>query len=323
VYETEFRMIDRDGGVRWFLSRGSCLPGHGPAAHLTGTCTDITERKTSERALAEMQAELTRVSRLTALGEFAASLSHEVRQPLTSIIINAKAALRWLGDMTPNLAEIRGALLDVVDAGNWASELITRNRELFKQHTVQKEPLDMHDIVRDVTVLAHTRLQDCRVVLTTSFAPGLPTVYGDRVELQQVLLNLIANSIDATTAVDPGSRHIDVSTSLTPTGLVKVCVRDNGVGLDGVDMQRLFSLSYTTKPNGSGIGLSLCRAIVEAHGGRLWAEQNTDAGASFSFTVPVHSPVDASAEAEMPASGYIGTHRQADGLISTTTPQAQ
>jgi signal transduction histidine kinase len=252
----------------------------------------------SERALAEMQAELTRVSRLTALGEFAASLAHEVRQPLTSIVINAKASLRWLGDVTPNLAEVRGALLDVVDAGNWASELIKRNRELFKQHTVTKEPLDVHDVVRDVTVLAQTRLQDCRVVLTTAFAPGLPLVIGDRIELQQVLLNLLVNSIDATQGVEPGARRIEVSTTLLPTGLVKVCVSDNGVGLDGVDMRKMFSLSYTTKPNGTGIGLSLSRSIVEAHGGRLWAEPNLDAGASFSFTVPVYVTAEDQASLE-------------------------
>jgi PAS domain S-box-containing protein len=287
-YEMEFRMVHRDSGVRWFLSRGSYLRRNGRAAHLTGTYTDITERKMSERALAEMQAELTRVSRLTALGEFAASLAHEVRQPLTSIVINAKASLRWLGEVTPNLTEIRGALLDVVDAGNWASELIKRNRELFKHHTVKKEPLDIHDVVRDVAVLVQARLQDCRVALTTSFASGLPLVNGDRIELQQVLLNLIVNGIEATQGVDPGARRIEVSSTLLPTGLAKICVKDNGVGLDGVDMHKMFSLSYTTKPHGTGIGLSLSRSIVEAHGGRLWAEPNLNAGATFSFTVPVY-----------------------------------
>ena len=202
--------------------------------------------------------------------------------------MNATASLRWLGDPTPNLTEIRGALLDVMDAGNWASELIQRNRELFKQHTVRKEPLDIHDVVRDVAVLAQTRLQDRRVVLTTSLASGLPAVVGDRIELQQVLLNLIVNSIDATESIDPGARRIDVATTLIPTGVVKVSVRDNGVGLDGVDVRQMFSLSYTTKANGTGIGLSLSRSIVEAHGGTLWAEPNADGGATFSFTVPVH-----------------------------------
>jgi PAS domain S-box-containing protein len=287
-YEAEFRMVHRDGGVRWFLSRAYYVHGNGGPAHITGTYIDITDRKASERALGEMQTELTRVSRLSALGEFAASLSHEVRQPLSSIVMNAKASLRWLGDTAPNLTEIRAALTDMLEAGNWANELIQRNRELFKQHTVRKEPLDIHDVVRDVAVLAQTRLQDRRVVLTTSLAPELPAVAGDRIELQQVLLNLIVNSIDATESVDPGSRRIHVATTLMPTGLVKVCVRDNGVGLDGVDMRRMFLLSYTTKANGTGIGLSLSRSIVEAHGGLLWAEPNTDAGATFSFTVPVH-----------------------------------
>jgi PAS domain S-box-containing protein len=303
-YEVEFRLVHRAGGVRWFLSRGSYVRRNGGPAHLTGTYIDITERKASERALGEMQTELTRVSRLTALGEFAASLSHEVRQPLSSIVMNAKASLRWLADATPNLGEVRSALLDVVEAGNWASELIQRNRELFKHHTVRKEPVDIHDVVRDVAALAQMRLQDRRAVLTTSFVPGLPAVIGDRIELQQVLLNLIANAIDAIESVDPGSRRIDVATMLVPNGLVQVCVRDNGIGLDGVDLQRMFSLSYTTKASGTGIGLSLSRSIVEAHGGTLWAQQNADRGATFSFTIPVHRASDESTSATASPSAH-------------------
>jgi len=296
--EVEFRMVHRDGGIRWFLSRASYVRRNGGPAYLSGTYIDITDRKASERKLGEMQAELTRVSRLTALGEFAAALSHEIRQPLASIIVNAKASLRLLGSPSPDLTEIREALLDVADAGHWANEVIQRNRQLFKQHTVQKEPLNIHGVIHEVAVLAETQLQDRRVVLTTPSASALPAVNGDRIELQQVLLNLIVNGIDATESVDPGTRRIVVSTTLLPEGLVKVSVSDNGVGLDGVDMQQMFSLSYTTKATGSGIGLSLSRSIVEAHGGTLWAEPNQDAGATFSFTVPVYrAPVEEAATA--------------------------
>ena len=286
--EVEFRMVHRDGGIRWFLSRGSYVRRNGGPAYLTGTYIDITDRKASERKLGEMQAELTRVSRLTALGEFAAALSHEIRQPLASIVTNAKASLRLLGSPSPDLTEIREALLDVADAGNWANEVIQRNRQLFKQRTVQKEPVDIHDVIHEVAVLAGTQLQNRRIVLTTDSASPLPAVIGDRIELQQVLLNLIVNGIDATESVAPGPRRIVVSTMLVAEGLVKVSVSDNGVGLDGVDTQQMFSLSYTTKADGSGIGLSLSRSIVEAHGGTLWAEPNQDAGATFSFTVPVY-----------------------------------
>jgi PAS domain S-box-containing protein len=288
--EVEFRMVHRDGGIRWFLSRGSRVRRNGGPAYLTGTYIDITDRKASERKLGEMQVELTRVSRLTALGEFAAALSHEIRQPLASIVTNAKASLRLLGSPAPDLTEIREALLDVADAGNWANEVIQRNRQLFRQRTVQKEPVDVHAVIHEVAVLAETQLQNRRTVLTTDSASPLPAVIGDRIELQQVLLNLIVNGIDATESVDPGPRRIVVSTELVAEGLVKVSVSDNGVGLDGVDMQQMFSLSYTTKANGSGIGLSLSRSIVEAHGGTLWAEPNQDAGATFSFTVPVYRP---------------------------------
>jgi PAS domain S-box-containing protein len=288
--EVEFRMVHRDGGIRWFLSRGSRVRRNGGPAYLTGTYIDITDRKASERKLGEMRVELTRVSRLTALGEFAAALSHEIRQPLASIVTNAKASLRLLGSPAPDLTEIREALLDVADAGNWANEVIQRNRQLFRQRTVQKEPVDVHAVIHEVAVLAETQLQNRRTVLTTDSASPLPAVIGDRIELQQVLLNLIVNGIDATESVDPGPRRIVVSTELVAEGLVKVSVSDNGVGLDGVDMQQMFSLSYTTKANGSGIGLSLSRSIVEAHGGTLWAEPNQDAGATFSFTVPVYRP---------------------------------
>jgi PAS domain S-box-containing protein len=289
-YEVEHRMVHRDGSLRWFLARGSAVRKDGRPVRVVGTDTDITARKKSEQDLHEAQADLSRVSRLTALGEFAASIAHEVRQPLTAILMNAKTCLRWIGDATPDLNEIRAALLDVVDAGRRADEVIRRNRELFKHQTVQKAPLDINEVISDVTVLARTRLHGSDVILSTSLAGNLPPVNGDRVELQQVLLNLVANSIDALEMVDPGSRSIEVSSSLTD-GVVKVSVRDTGVGLDGVDVQRMFTLSYTTKPSGTGVGLAVSRSIVEAHGGQLWAEQNASGGATFSFTVSTH-PTD-------------------------------
>jgi PAS domain S-box-containing protein len=291
-YEMEFRLLHRDGGTRWILSRGSQMRGSGDARHLTGTYIDITDRKLSERALAEAQAELTRVSRLTALGEFAATIAHEVRQPLTSIVMNARTCLRWLSSPAPDFTEIRAALSDVVDAGGRANELIQRNQQLFKQRTVEKEPLDIHDVIREVVVLAAARFQASQISLVLSFAPELPGVVGDRLELQQVIFNLLLNSIDATESVAAGQRRIEVSTSHLPIGMVQISVSDNGIGLDGVDTQRMFSLFYTTKANGTGIGLSLSRSIVEAHGGQLWAETNPYGGATFTFTVPVSSPID-------------------------------
>jgi signal transduction histidine kinase len=157
---------------------------------------------------------------------------------------------------------------------------------------VEKEPLDIHDVIREVVVLAAARFQASQISLVLSFAPELPGVVGDRLELQQVIFNLLLNSIDATESVAAGQRRIEVSTSHLPIGMVQISVSDNGIGLDGVDTQRMFSLFYTTKANGTGIGLSLSRSIVEAHGGQLWAETNPYGGATFTFTVPVSSPID-------------------------------
>jgi PAS domain S-box-containing protein len=252
---------------------------------------DITERKRSEHALSQTQADLSRVSRLTALGEFAASIAHEVRQPLTVVLMNAKTCLRWIATARVDLAQVQAALTDIVDAGQRAEDVISRNRELFKDHTVQKVPVNLNTIIYETVVLARQRLQVNRVALTTSLADDLPLVNADRVELQQVLLNLISNSIDAMDPVEPGSRQIVISTSTAPDGMLRVAVSDNGVGLDGVDMRRMFTLSYTTKPRGTGVGLSISRAIVEAHGGQLWAEPNDGAGAIFLFTIPAHSAI--------------------------------
>jgi PAS domain S-box-containing protein len=287
-YEFEHRMLHRDGSIRWFLTRGSAVRRDGRTVRIVGTQTDITERKKSEQALLEAQADLSRLARLTALGEFAASIAHEVRQPLTAILMNAKTGLRWLLASPPDLTEVRAALSDVVEAGQRADEIIRRNRELFRHQAVQKAALDVNGVISEVVILARARLQASQVALTTSLAPHLPPVNGDRVELQQVLLNLIANSIDAMEGAAPGSRVIEISSCLTHGAVVKVSVRDAGVGLGAVDTQRMFALSYTTKPTGSGVGLSISRAIVEAHGGQLWAEQNAGQGATFSFTIPLH-----------------------------------
>jgi signal transduction histidine kinase len=250
---------------------------------------DVTQRKRSERALIEAQADLSRLSRLTAIGEFTASIAHEIRQPLTVILLNARTCLRWLAGTSPDLSEVKAALTDVVDAGQRANEIIRRNRELFKHHTVQTAPLDLIAVIADVEALAKSRLAAAHVTLITSVPPDVPAVHGDRVELQQVLLNLIGNSIEAIDGQTATPRLIEISSQLEPDGHVRVSVRDTGVGLDGVDRARMFELSYTTKASGSGVGLAISRSIIEAHGGQLWAEATTGRGATFSFTLPAHS----------------------------------
>jgi signal transduction histidine kinase len=241
------------------------------------------ELRESHEQMSVAQAELDRVSRLTAMGEFAAALAHELLQPLTAILLNAKTALQRLPDAVPGAEEIRAALRGVVEAGERAAEVTRRNRELFRYRTVRTAPVDINGVIEESRTLAARRLSDSGVHVATALATNLPPVRGDRVELQQVILNLIANAIDATEA-RPAAR-VWIRSYEEADG-IRVEVGDNGVGLGRVDTGRMFSLSYTTKPNGTGVGLSVSRAIVDAHGGRIWAEPNDDGGASFYFTLP-------------------------------------
>ena len=194
--------------------------------------------------------------------------------------------LQWLAGTSPDLTEIRAALLDVVDASDRAGEIIDRNRELFRDRTVQKAPLDINGIIREVVAMAGSRLENRGCALATSLDGRLPPVLGDRVQLQQVLWNLLVNSIDAVEGNEPGSRRIQISSLVAADDAVEVRVRDNGVGLNAVDTRSMFQPAYTTKPNGMGMGLSISRSIIEAHGGQLWAEQNTDGGATFFLMLP-------------------------------------
>jgi PAS domain S-box-containing protein len=259
--------------------------------HVLAVVRDITERRRAEDALHGAQAELRRASRLSSLGEFAATIAHELRQPLTAIIMSARSCLRGIGRENPDVEDIRAGLLDVVEASLRADEVIRRNRRLFRDRAVETVPLDINGVIREAIVLAAPRLTESDVGLATTLADDLPTVAGDRIELQQVLLNLIANAIEAMDAIDAPSRRIQVFSSRDDDGSVRVAVTDNGRGLGDVNVQQMFTLSYTTKATGTGVGLSISRSIIEAHGGRLWAEENTSVGTTFSFTVPIPTTV--------------------------------
>lgn len=227
--------------------------------------------------------ELDRVSRLTAMGEFAAALAHETIQPITAMIIEAKTSLRALPASGPGIEDARIGLQNIVESGQRAAQMIQRNRELFRHRTVRSVPLEVNEVIGEARALASRRLNDSNVSIEMTLARNLPAVPADRVELQQVLLNLIANAIDAVESCP--SRKVWVRTSQVDDA-VRIEVGDNGIGLAEVDTRRMFSLSYTTKPNGTGVGLSVSRAIVDAHGGRIWAEPNHEGGASFFFTLP-------------------------------------
>jgi PAS domain S-box-containing protein len=310
-FESEHRMVHRDGSIRWFLTRGSAVRGaEGRVTRLTGTDTDITERKRAEANLEETRHELARVARVTSLAQCAASIAHELSQPLASIQLNSKACLRWLGGSGVSTDELHGALLDIAEAATLANGVITRDREQFRNHTVEKEVLNLNDIVHEVASLVRTRLQQSHVTLEVKLANNLPHVRGDRVELQQVLLNMILNGIEAMESVDPRSRRITVETRLTSERHdvaqaehehhVQTTVRDTGTGIPEADVDRLFTPFYTTKPRGTGIGLSISRFIVETHGGRIWAEPRDGLGATFCFTVPA-AAAEATGEDRGPA----------------------
>ncbi|HET7617902.1 MAG TPA: ATP-binding protein [Vicinamibacterales bacterium] len=285
LYEVEHRMVHRDGSVRWFLARGSVIrASDGRAIRMVGTDTDITERKQAELRLQETHHELARVSRLTALGQFAASIAHEVSQPLGSILMDARACLRMLDRPDLPVDEIATVIRDIADAGTRAREIMRRNRELFVNRSIQKAPVDVNAVVRDVVEQIRSRCANAHIRVTLSLR-DVGLVMGDRVELQQVLLNLLLNAADALDAVQGRRRTIEIGSSAAD-GAVRIAVRDNGVGLAAVDLARLFTPAYTTKPSGGGVGLSISRSIVEAHGGTLSAEPNHPHGSVFSVTIP-------------------------------------
>jgi C4-dicarboxylate-specific signal transduction histidine kinase len=240
----------------------------------------------ASEALREAQAELAHVNRVTTMGQLGASIAHELNQPLTAAVTNAHAALRWLGLQPANLAEAREALASIVDDGKRAGDVIERMRALIKKAPPRKDGLDINEVILGVCALTRGELAKNGVSLQTQLADGLPLTQGDRVQLQQVMLNLIMNAIEAMSAVSHGSRELLIGTSTDASGAVRITVQDSGPGLNPETFDRLFDPFYTTKANGMGMGLSICRSIVEAHDGRIWASPTAGSGSTFHFILP-------------------------------------
>jgi two-component system sensor kinase FixL len=219
------------------------------------------------------------------MGELAASLAHELNQPLAAILSNAQAARRFLAMAEPDLEEVREALADIIEDDRRAGRVIRGLRALLKKGDVEAEPLDVNSLVREVVALTHSDAVVRNIEIRLELASDLPPVHGDRVRLQQVLLNLMLNGAEAMEHIEAEARELIVQTARDEAGVL-VSVRDAGVGLDEHNIDRIFDTFFTTKPGGLGMGLAICRSIVEAHGGRLWATANTDRGATFQFTLP-------------------------------------
>src|SRR5260221_634515 len=242
----------------------------------------------AEQALRKAQAELAHVTRVTTLGELTASIAHEVNQPLAAVIANAEACLRWLDRETPNLDGARRSVEWIIDDGNRASEVIRRVRALAKKTDIEKVPLDVNEVVREVIALVRGELISHQVSVRTEFAPALPMILGDRVQLQQVIINLVMNGIEAMQSVTDRPRELVIRSGQDETQQVLVSVTDCGVGISAENADRLFNAFFTTKASGMGMGLSICRSIMEAHGGRLWTTANIPHGATFQFILPVN-----------------------------------
>jgi C4-dicarboxylate-specific signal transduction histidine kinase len=247
--------------------------------------TESLERKNAEEALREAQADLARVSRVTTMGELTASLAHEVNQPIAAAVTSANSCIHWLATEVPNLDKARAAAERIVKDGTRAAEIISRIRLLFQKGSLQLELVDVNEVIEEMIVLLRSEATRYAISVRTELAADLPQVMGDRVQLQQVMMNLMTNSIDAMKEVE-GTRELVIKSQRVEDEQLLISVSDTGVGLPPGLADQIFNPFFTTKPHGTGMGLRICRSIVDSHGGRLWAGDNPPRGASFHFALP-------------------------------------
>ncbi len=283
-YEHRLLMPDRSVKYLHLIAHGSRDSQN--RQEYIGAVQDITQRRLSEEALGKAREELAHVARITSLGVLTASIAHEVNQPLSGIITNAGTCLRMLSSDPPNVEGARETARRTIRDGNRASDVITRLRTLYSKKDISPEPMDLNEATREVTSLSLSELQSKSVIVRHELADGLPAVSGDRVQLQQVILNLLRNASDAMSSVDDRPRELLIKTECDEADCVRLSVKDAGVGFTPQAADKLFQAFHTTKTDGMGIGLSISRSIIEAHRGRLWATANDGPGATFSFSIP-------------------------------------
>jgi signal transduction histidine kinase len=278
-------MVIIDGFMRGRARRDA----HGRILRWCQLIVDIEDRKNAEAALHRTQARLSKASQVATFGELAASIAHEVNQPLSAVVANGHACLRWLCAEPPNVAKAREAAERIVRDGKEAGEVVRRIRALFKQDALEKVPLDLNEVIGEVLGLIRGEVMRRRLAVETDLESELPNVVGDRVQLQQLLLNLLLNGIEAMDAERNGPGKLSIRSKSEGLHRVRVEIRDYGVGLQ--DPERAFEAFFTTKEHGMGMGLVICRSIVQAHHGRLWATAQEPPGTTFCFTLPLHRSV--------------------------------
>jgi PAS domain S-box-containing protein len=285
----EYRLRRADGEYRWVMESG--IPrytGGGEFAGYIGSNVDITDLRRAEQErekLRQAQSDLVHMNRVSAMGELTASLAHEIKQPIAAAVTDARTCLKWLARDRPDIEEAREAVSRIVKDVTRASEIITRIRSLFKKEEPQRELVDVNEVIREMVALLYGEAGRYSISIRTELASDLPNIKGDRVQLQQVFMNLMLNAIDAMNELN-GARELTIKSQRNPKDQLLISVSDNGVGLPPQCADKIFEAFFTTKPQGTGMGLSISRSIVESHGGRLWAAANSERGTTFQFTLP-------------------------------------
>jgi len=288
VYDADLRVVLPSGEVRWVATRGRVeFDGAGKPAFARSVAHDISRQKKAEDETQNLQRELAHAGRVSMMGQLASSLAHEINQPLGAILRNAEAAELFMQDKSPDLDEVRAILADIRKDDQRAGNVIDRMRGMLKRRSLDKRPVDVGELVREVAALVRSDAAARHITLELTVAEHLPAVLGDPVHLQQVLLNLIVNGMDALNGATRGDRRVWVTAALDGPKIVEIAVRDSGPGIPADQLTHIFDPFFTTKPEGMGMGLPISRSIIEAHNGRLWAENRTGEGASFRFTLPI------------------------------------
>ena len=285
----EYRLRRADGEYRWVIESG--IPRYTPGGEFAGyigSNIDITDRKRAEEErerLRQVQADLAHINRVTTMGELTASLGHEIKQPIAAAVTDGRTCLKWLARDQPDIEEAREAVSRIIKDVNRASEIISRIRSLFKKEEPQREVVDVNEVIREMIALLSGEAGRYSISIHTELANDLPKIRADRVQLQQVFMNLMLNAIDAMNEID-AARELTIKSQRDDEEKLLISVTDTGVGLPAQGADKIFDAFFTTKPQGTGMGLSISRSIIESHGGRLWAAANSERGATFRFTLP-------------------------------------